>query len=128
MTIVFQLTEAGASGPPGLTVMQSVEESKTGWGSVMILQHRMEAFPVLEIDIKPGSVTEAVSVQVNFLLFNWTLLKPTFDISYFDPRAWVFWGQSLYQQVQLFLLAGERGEVQRGSGWHFHLWGQGTDL
>ena len=50
----------------------------------MILQHRMEAFPVLEIDIKPGSVTEAVSVQVSFenhfLLFNLTSLKPTYLI------------------------------------------------
>ena len=64
MIMMFQLTVTGVPGSPGLTVMQSVEVSRTESGSVMILVLLMEAFPVLEIVLKQGTVTEALSVQV----------------------------------------------------------------
>ena len=54
----------GAPGPPGLNVMQTVEENKTELGTVMILLQRMEDVPVLEIGMKLGSVTEVNNVQV----------------------------------------------------------------
>ena len=54
----------GAPGRPGLNVMQSVEENRTELGTVMILLQRMEDFPVLEIGMKSGSVTEVNNVQV----------------------------------------------------------------
>ena len=64
MIMMFQLTVTGAPGRPGLGAVLSVEVSSSGLGSAMTLVLPMEAFPVLEIRLKRGTATEALSVQV----------------------------------------------------------------